>query len=220
MKEYFLTSILIFSFLLPLSAVYAKPNKSNKNGFKQNVLGLKNGLKGKEIKIVNGTVTAKSGTILTVTSDGKSYTVNIDSNTKFRRHFWGKSSLDEISVGDKVNIWGRFTDEAKTTILAIMIRDTSIMKRHGVFLGDVTAKNADNFIINSKQRGTQTVFFTASTKFIKRNQQTMTYADLQVGHRVRVRGLWDKTLSKITEVIEVKDFSLPPQPTKKPSPTP
>lgn len=171
-------------------------------------------LKGQVTKLIGVEITAVSGTTLTVSKDGKTYTVNTDSNTHFQRHYWGKSSLAEFSIGNKVNVHGKFTDDAKTTILARLIRNLSIMKRHGVFHGDVTAKNSDNFVIDSKQRGSQTVFFTSSAKFIQRNEVAMTYADLQVGHRVRVKGVWDKTLNKITETIQVKDYSLPPQPTK------
>ena len=140
--------------------------KDLREGIKQKLEGIKS----QAGKIAGGEITAISGTTLTVSKDGKIYTVNTDSNTHFQRHYWGKSSLDEFSVGNKVNVRGKFTDEAKTTILARMIRNLSIMKRHGVFHGDVTAKNSDNFVIDSKQRGSQTVFFTGSTKFIKRNK--------------------------------------------------
>lgn len=184
--------------------------------FKQKV----ESLRGQKAKIIGGEITAISGTTLTVSKDGKTYTVNTDSNTHFQRHYWGKSSLSEFSVGNKVNVRGKFTDDAKTTILARLIRNLSIMKRHGVFHGDVTVKNSDNFVINSKNRGDQTVYFIGSTKFVKRNEEAMTYVDLQVGHRVRVKGIWDKTLNKITETEQVKDFSLPPRPTKAATPTP
>ena len=176
-------------------------------------------LKSQVAKIIGGEITSISGTSLNIGKDGKTYTVNTDSNTHFQRHYWGKSSLAEFSVGNKVNVQGKFTDDAKTTILARLIRNLSIMKRHGVFLGDVTVKNSNNFVIKSKERGDQTVYFTGTTKFVKRNEEVMTYADLQVGHRVRVKGLWDKSLNKITEVVQVKDFSLPPKPTKVGSPT-
>lgn len=189
--------------------------QSIKEDFKQKFDTLKN----QAAKIIGGDITAISGTILSISKDGKIYTVNTDSNTHFQRHYWGKSSLDEFSVGNKVNVHGKFTDDAKTTILARLIRNLSIMKRHGVFLGNMTVKNNDNFVINSKQRGDQTVYFTGSTKFVKRNEQAMSYADLQLGHRVRVKGIWDKTLNQITETVQVKDFSLPPQPTKAGSPT-
>ena len=170
-------------------------------------------------KLVGAEITAVAENSLTVTKEGKTYSINTDSNTHIQRHYWGKSSLSEFSVGNQVNVHGKFTDDAKTTILAKLIRNLSIMKRHGVFFGDVKTKNTDNFVITSKQRGDQTVYFTGTTKFEKRNEEAMTYADLQTGHKVRVKGLWDKSLNKITEVVEVKDFSLPPQPTKTPKTT-
>ena len=171
-------------------------------------------------KIIGAEVTEKSGASLNVLKDNKVYTINTDSRTQIRRHYWGKSSFDEISVGNKVNIHGIFTDDSKTTILASLIRDLSIMKRHGVFFGEVTQKNSDNFVIKSKQRDNQTVYFTDSTKFVNRNGQSISYTELQTGHQIRVRGLWDKSLNKIIEVSEVKNFSLPPKPTKTTTPTP
>lgn len=186
-----------------------------REGFKQKIGGLKSQM----AKIAGGEITAISGTTLTVSKDDKTYTVNTDANTHFQRHFWGKSSLAEFSVGNKVNVHGKFTDDTKTTILARLVRNLSIMKRHGVFLGDVTAKNSDNFVINSKNRGEQTVFFNSTTKFVKRNQTALTYAELQVGHRVRVKGLWDKSSNEITETVQVKDYNLPPKTAKTGSPT-
>lgn len=192
------------------------PNDNRGKGdLKSNVKDLKKDLKGNGIKIVNGTVATVSGGTLTVSKDGKTFTVTTDSNTKFRRHFWGVSSLAEISVGDKVNVWGKFTDDAKTTILAMMICDVSIMKRRGTFFGKVVSKSDNSFAI-STQRGNQTVMFDSNTKFVMRNDTSMTFAQMNVGDRVRVKGLWDKTLSKITEVSQVKDFSQRPKPTKSP----
>ena len=200
--------------------------KELKKEFKGEVKGLRDefkkkleDLKSQVAKIIGGEITAISGTSLTVNKDAKTYTVNTDANTHFQRHYWGKSSLAEFSVGNKVNVQGKFTDDTKITVLARLIRNLSIMKRHGVFLGDVTVKNSDNFIINSKQRGDQTVYFTGSTKFVKRNEETMTYAGLQVGQRVRIKGLWDKSVNKITEVVQVKDISLPPKQIKAVKPT-
>lgn len=163
--------------------------------------------------LVGVKVDSISGTTLTVSKDGKTYTINTDASTKFRRLFWGKSSLSEISVGDNLNVWGKWTDDAQTTILARMIRDTSIMKRFGVFIGTVKSKDTASFVITTVNRGDQTVSFDNNTKFVNRKGATISYNDVNVGDRVKVRGLWDKTLSKITQVTQVKDFSLPPKPT-------
>lgn len=189
-----------------------KEDKVDKKNF--SISGfLKKSLKSQAAKLINAEITAISGSTLTVSFNGKSYTVNTDANTHFQRHFWGKSSLSEFTVGDKVNVQGKFIDDTHTTVLARLVRNLSIQKRYGVFFGTVTVKNADNFVMSTVNRGNQTVYVIATTKFIKRNQTGMTFADLKVNDRVRVRGLWDKTLSKITEVKEVKDFSLPPHPT-------
>lgn len=192
-----------------------------KNQVKEKKEGVKDKLKGNGIKIVNGEVTGINGTTLTVSKDGKNYTVQTDSNIKFTRHFWGKSSFSEILVGNRVNVFGRFTDDTQTTIQAHLIRNLSVQKRHGVFMGEVLSLNSDGFVIKSVNRGNQTVVTGSTTKFIARNQTALTFSDVKVGHKIRVRGLWDKSLNKITEVTEIKDFSLPvAKVTKTPTPTP
>lgn len=161
--------------------------------------------------IGTGQVTAKSGTTLTVEKDGKSYTVLTDDKTQFRRRFWGKGSLDEILVGHQVNVIGVWTDDAKTTIQAKLVRDVSVQKRFGVFFGTVKSLTANGWVMStvSEKRTDQTVTVSASTKFVNRKEETITQADVAVGHRVRVKGLWDSAANTVTEVTHVKDFNLP-----------
>lgn len=167
--------------------------------------------------LVNTSVTAISGNTLTVTKDSKPYTINTDANTKFRRRFWGKSSLSEISVGDELNIWGKWTDEGKTTISARLIRDLSIQKRQGVFIGQMQGKSDSGFTLQTKNRGVQTVTTDKKTKYYNRMGRLITVNDLNVNDTVKVRGLWDSKLNTITEVLYVKDFSIPVKPA---TPTP
>ncbi|MBI4084370.1 MAG: hypothetical protein HY431_00520, partial [Candidatus Levybacteria bacterium] len=82
--------------------------------------------KGNRVHLVGAEVTAVGGDTITVEKDGKTYTVNTDIKTKFRRHFWGKSELVEFSIGNMVNIWGTWADETQTTINAKMIKNLSI----------------------------------------------------------------------------------------------
>lgn len=182
--------------------------------------------------IGSGTLTAKSGTTLTVTKDGKTYTVLTDSKTQFRRRFWGKGTTDEMQVGDTLNIIGLWTDDAKTTIQARIVRDISIQKRNGIFFGTVQSVTSTGWVMTTMQRGNQTVTVSSTTKFVDRREQTIAQSAIMLGHKVRVRGLWDKTNSTVTEVSHVKDFSLPvkptptvtttvaPTPTSTPTPTP
>ncbi len=202
-------------------------NKDDKQASReQKKQELANTKKGKMVHIIDGIVTAVSDGTITVEKDSTTYTVLTDSNTKCRRHFWGKCSIDEVVVNDHVNVWGRVSQDSNTTIQAMMIRNLSVMKRYGVFIGEITAKGANSFTLKTVSRGSQEVTFNSSTKWVNRKQQTITYTDVQVGHRVRVRGVWDKSNNTISEVKEVKDFSLPalisgtPAPTTSTTPTP
>ncbi len=170
--------------------------------------------------LIGAEITAINGASLTVTKDGKTYTITTSSQTKFLRHFWGKSEEGEFSVGNKVNVWGKWTDEGQTTLDATMIRNLSIMKRRGVFLGEITSLGSGSFVLKSVNRGDQTVLYSSTTKFVNRKEQTIAASDLKAGDKVRVKGLWDKSNNKITEVSQVKDFSLPKrEPKVTPSPT-
>ncbi len=164
-------------------------------------------------RLTDAQITAINGTVITATENGKTYTINTSDQTRFRRHFWGKSDLNEFSVGNQINVWGRWADDEKTIINARFIRNLSIQKRHGVFIGTVKSKTDTSFVLESINRGDQTVYFDANTKFVNRKQETITYSNVNQADRVRVKGLWDKSLNKITEVTQVKDFSQPPKPT-------
>lgn len=175
--------------------------------------------KGKGARLLGAIVTGVNGSTLTVTMNGKTYTINTDSSTVFRRHFWGKSSLSEISVNDQVNVWGKWSDDAKTTIQAKMVRDLSIMKRFGTFVGTISNLSGSAFTLNTVHRGVQAVTLNGSTKCVDRKMQVINCTtDLKNDHRVRVKGMWDKKNNTITEVTQVKDYSLPPVPTTTPKP--
>jgi len=142
-------------------------------------------------------------------SDGKVYQVNITEKTQLRRRFWGKSSLSEFSVDDKVNVIGRFVDESKTTIEAVLIRNHSIQRRWGVFFGEILSKEGSNLRIKTVNRGELNVYIVTTTKLFNRKGESITLNDIQLGHRVRIKGIWNKELKEIKETEEVKDFSSP-----------
>lgn len=195
---------------LPAFALERKENVGSRPGLLKKAFDLK----GRAV-IGTGTLKIKSGNTvpatLVVTKDGKDYTVNVGANTQLRRRFWGKATLAEMSVGDVLNVIGRWTDDAHTTVDATLVRDASIQKRFGVFIGTVQSLLSTGWTMIT-HRGTETVTVSSSTKFVDRKGGTITQADVKVGDRVRVRGLWDNKLNTITEVTHVKDFSLPIKP--------
>ncbi|OGD08565.1 hypothetical protein A2397_03485 [Candidatus Amesbacteria bacterium RIFOXYB1_FULL_44_23] len=157
-------------------------------------------------------LTAKNGNTFTVEKDGKTYTVNIEEKTHLRRRFWGKSNLSEFQIGNLLNISGTWTDEIKTTILARQIRNLSIQKRLGVFIGKITSLSGQTIVMETAGRGSQTITVNSDTKFTSRTGSAITLSNLAVDHRIKIRGLWDKSNSTITEVAYVKDFTLPIKP--------
>lgn len=157
--------------------------------------------------IINAKITEINGGVLKLEKDGKTYTIQTSDKTVLKRRFWGKSSLSEFSVGDMVNVTGQWTNEEKTEMNAVWIRNLSIQKRFTVFWGTVKVLNSDNFVFESEKRGEQTVFFDSNTKWFKRGEKTASYSDLKVGDKVKVKGDWDSALNKITNVTYVKDNS-------------
>ena len=156
-----------------------------------------------------------SGSVLTVSKDSKSYTVSTGTfekcTTKFVRRFGGNSTLSELTVGDSLEIVGRWTDDTKTAATACVVRNLSVQKIRGTFVGDVISISDTGFVMTtvSESRQNQTVMVGSATKIVNRKEVAITLADVKVGHRIRVKGLWNKTNNTVTEVMHVKDYSLP-----------
>lgn len=171
---------------------------------------LKNKIKGMAVRI-KGELTAINGNTLTVKKeDGSTVSVDI-TNATCRRRFGAKCDWGELVVGDILNVVGKWSDDAKTAITAKLVRNISIQKRWGVIFGKVTQINEGSIVMESK-RGGETLsvtVYTSGAKLVKRNQESMTISDLKVGHRVRVKGVWDRTLKEIRETEQIKDFDLP-----------
>lgn len=173
----------------------------------------------KRAAIGSGKLTAISGAVLTVDKDGKSYIVNTGTfdkcTTKIVRRFGAKSEISEMSIGDILNIIGYWTDDTKTAVNACVVRDRSIQIRFAVFVGEVKSLTDSGWVMStvSEKRPDQTIVVSDTTKFVDRRNQTITRAAIQAGHKVRVRGLWNNQTNTVTEVQQVKDFSLPLRPT-------
>ena len=165
---------------------------------------------------LTGKITEIGGNYIRVSDneDGKTYQVNITEKTQLRRHFGGKSSLSEFSLGDEVNVIGRYTDKTKSIIEAVLIRNKSIQKQWGVFFSKVLSKEGNVLTVKTINRGELKVCWTDDTKIINRREESISLNNIEVGHRVRVKGVWDRDLREIREADEIKDFSLPQTPTK------
>jgi len=161
-------------------------------------------------------VTAKDATSITVDNGEANIKVTFQPNIHYRRKFWGKSSLAEISIGDKVDVIGRWANETKTEIKAVLIRNLSIQRRFGAYFGEVKSINDTGFVMTTIHKGEETVTIDATTKLINREEKVITKDDILVGHKIRIKGLWDSIKFTITGVTEIKDFSIPLLPSSSP----
>jgi hypothetical protein len=145
--------------------------------------------------------------LLKVSIFGYAYKIDL-AGSKIVRQWWGESDIDEFSVGDVVNVWGYLDAGDNYLVHAKTVRDVSIQKIHGVFKGTIESINSTDktFVLKTEERGNQTVIISDSTKIITATT-TGSFSDLQVTMPVVVRGLWNKTLSKIQAQVVIVGIS-------------
>lgn len=209
----------LVSFISPVIQVSAenieatRPAKMRLEKVRENKEIIKEKIKSKRAALT-GTITSLSSSQFTLAvkkaeMNGKSVVVNVTNETKILRRFGGKSILAEFGVNDEIQVVGKWTDDIKTALDAMVIRNLSLQKRFGAFVGTISSIGTNSLVLNTIQRGSQTVTISANTKLVGRRKQTIAFSDLVVGNRIGVKGLWDKKNNTITEVVQVKNFSLP-----------
>lgn len=143
--------------------------------------------------------------LLRVSIFGYAYKIDL-AGSKIVRQWWGESNIDEFSVGDVVNVWGYLDASDNYLVHAKTVRDVSIQKMHGVFKGTIesitSTSTSKTFVLKTEERGNQTVVVSNSTKIITATT-TGSFSDLQVTLPVVVRGVWNKTLSKIQAQVVI-----------------
>ena len=145
--------------------------------------------------------------LLKVKIFGQDYKIHRMPDAKVVFHSWGRSDISEFSVGDIVNAFGTLDDTDSFLVHAKTIRNVSFQFKHRAFVGEITkipatsfATPTTDFILRTLEKGEQKVIITEKTKIFEGKAQK-TISDLQVGMRVMVRGLWNKTLSEIKALI-------------------
>ncbi len=130
----------------------------------------------------------------------KDLIVLVDAKTKFVRKYWGKSSLEELTIGDKLNITAKTNEDG--TLTARLVKDDTLhwtWKVHnGVIDGlDATAKT---FTLKQNNKKSVTVKIDAKTKiYVPPYTATgSTFADLQNGQIAHVRGIINNKTKIIT----------------------
>lgn len=213
---FFITTIVIFS-VTPNTVLADKDATITgkiKREEKQEQLNLKKKIYGRGFITGMGTTTIPTSITVSGQSGAvadKTVTVNITAQTILLRRFGGKAQLSEFQINDEIAIVGRWADQAQTVLEGKVIRDLSLQKRRSTLFGNIVSLGNNSFVLNTLRHGLETVTLNSTTKLVNLKMQSINFSDLAVEHRVRVKGLWDNRNKTITEVTQVKDFSLPPQ---------
>ncbi|MCX7837593.1 MAG: hypothetical protein N2323_06595 [candidate division WOR-3 bacterium] len=156
------------------------------------------------IHIKAGKLTEIGESLIKVEIFGYTYKVDISKANLFRQG-WGKSEIDEFSIGDVINVYGYLDEKDNFLIHAINVRDMSILLTHYVFKGIIKSLDTPNktFVLNTKSHGDLTVGVYSDTKIIKFTTDTKPYyiegafSDLIVNEPVIVRGIYNINQKKI-----------------------
>lgn len=160
-----------------------------------------------------GVITRRDGAstpnmVFDVESNSRRFKVQLANNTKLRNKFGGEPTLNEIRSGHMLAIYGKWKDLTQSVLESLLLRDTSNESRYTVRAGSVIAFLENTWTLDSLHRDTQTINIQRSTKFIDRSGETIDKLDIKTGDYVRIYGLWNPDSNTMTDVKEVKYYSL------------
>lgn len=143
---------------------------------------------------VQGTVTAISGSNITVkTDEGATWVIETGPNTRLRKQR-DQIKLTDIHTGDMVGAFGDKDDKAKTVgALAVMVIDKEQYEKAKADFGKTWTAGVVQSIVETKitvkrpDNVVQTIVVDENTSFRKRRDD-ITLADIKVGDNVQARG--------------------------------
>lgn len=157
----------------------------------------------------SGSVTAISSNGFTLLAeDGTSYTVDTSNAKLLRLSADGKAmvALTDLKITDKVVVRGERADDG--TLNARMVYAIPANTHPASGRGTVTAVSGNNFTLQLNNHGiisNVTVDTSANTVIKQDGKASASMADIQVGSKVKVRGLWDEVLN-VLNAIRIKIF--------------
>ena len=130
----------------------------------------------------------------------KEVAVLVDANTKFVRKYWGKSSLEELTVGDKLDVRVKTNEDG--TVTATLVKDNTLHWTWKVHNGVIEGLDATAKMFTLKQRNgvSAKVIVNDKTKILvpSYSSTSSTFANLQNGQIAHVRGIINTKTKMIT----------------------
>ena len=210
LKHLSASGLLVLTLLSPSLASAQGYNQSRFNGNIRRVVARANQERRSDERVKHkidiqvsllGKATSVNGTTIALTANnGATYTVNA-STARIIRKFGAVMTINDIQINDQLFVqgilMGATTGTMGTTIQAKLIQDMSLQARNGSFAGTIQSISGNSFVLQSANRGLQTIFTSSTTKILKGNA-TASLTDLIVGATVKVDGVWNNTNSNVT----------------------
>jgi hypothetical protein len=171
-----LAVILLFMFLAPVPA-------------KANIYqGIQKTLTGTAVKMYDNQISIR-------TSSGAVYVAET-SSAKLVRKYGQPMELKEVLLGDKLEVRGLVYGD--NSMSARHVRNMSLYVHSGTFSGKIISLSPwdASLTMQSSAWGLQTVKTDNLTVF-KKNSTSGSFADLQVGYPVTVKGSWERSRSSV-----------------------
>ena len=142
---------------------------------------------------VTGSITAISGNTITVkTMDGNTAQVNVTGNTRYRKERQD-AALTDLKVGDSIFVRGEKGADGVVQAEMVAVPPQGMQQnfREGLgkkfIMGEIKSINGTQIEITRPDGVTQTISVDENTSF-KKDQESITLADLKPGDRVFGRG--------------------------------
>jgi hypothetical protein len=157
--------------------------------------------------------------------------VTVAATTKVVRRYNGLSSLDELTVGDRITAWGSFDKGRPTTFDAQRLKDWSIQRAYTRVVGSVVAPVQNGVVTLRVARG-RTVHSPywhgedvgatlSSSTIVMSGSITVTVDAVQPGVRVLVMGLYDRASQSLRAYrVRILSGHRRPNPVATATPTP
>ena len=155
--------------------------------------------------MVDGILRRISGTTvpatLTVQAGSRMVSVTVPATTKFVRRYNGRSSLDELTAGDRITAYGSFKTGSSTTFEAQRVKDWSIQRAYTRVVGSVaTVQNGVVTLRVARGRSEHSPYWHGedvwvtlpSSAIVTSGSGAVTVNAVQPGVRVLVLGLYDR----------------------------
>ena len=151
--------------------------------------------------VISGKVTAATATNITVIAkNGTVYTVTVTGDTKIEKAFGVSIPFADIKVNDNVWVKGLVTNNV---IAARSIFVTPVNTHPARAKGEVKAVSGNTVTVQTNNHGVVsdvTVKTDANTQVTKADGTLGATADVTVGSKVKVKGLWDEVLNVLNAI--------------------